>query len=286
MSRCVFFLICIFLLVCRVTAAPTSAEEKKLINKKIRELSELYKSSKNNPTAQREVVEQAIAAGGRVPLGLRTTVVGNYNKRTNAYWPKLRKAVIKTKETSLEKLLAADAEIRSTRADLVQIANTCDRLQVAGGETEDLLSESFLAREEKVIQGTAKRKKISVRLTKDEREICKLTNLVRKKHGLGKLTIDTGLVATARDHSRDMKTHNFFAHESPVEGKQTPFDRAILFGTTANAENLAAGINNTPAEVVQGWLESPGHRKNLLQPDMKRTGIGRVGNYWTALYGL
>ena len=165
------------------------------------------------------------------------------------------------------------------------MANTCDRLQVAGGELEASLSESFFEREKKVIQGTARRKKISIRLTKDEREILKFTNLVRKKHGLGKLTLDTRLVATARDHCIDMQKHNFFAHESPVEGKATPFDRAALFGTTANAENLAAG-NVTPEEVVQGWLDSPGHRVNLLQPDMKRTGVGRVGGYWTALYGL
>lgn len=285
MPRCLLFLICICFFACRVTAAPISAEDKKATNQQIRKLAERYKATGEDPTARREIIEQAIAAGGRVPLGLRTTVYGNYSKRTNAYWTQLRKLVIKTKETSLDNLLAADADFRGNRETLLQLANVCDRLQVAGGETEALLSESFRAHEEKVIQGTARRKKISIRLTKDEREIFKLTNLVRKKHGLGKLEIDTRLVATARDHCVDMRKLNFFAHESPVEGKQTPFDRASLFGTTANAENLAAG-DVTPAEVVQGWLESPGHRSNLLQPDMKRTGVGRVGGYWTALYGL
>ncbi|MEE2780635.1 MAG: CAP domain-containing protein [Planctomycetota bacterium] len=251
----------------------------------IREFAERYKTLKANPTAQAEVINQAIAVGGRVPLGLRTTVYGRYSKQADAYWTRLRKAVIKTKETELDNLLVADAELRADRDSLLRLANACDRLQIAGGKTEVSLNESFLSREKKVIQGTARRKKISIRLNKDEREILKLTNQVRKKNGLGKLQLDTRLVATARDHCVDMQKHNFFAHESPVEGKATPFDRAALFGTTANAENLAAG-NVTPAEVVQGWLDSPGHRVNLLQPDMKRTGVGRVGGYWTALYGL
>ena len=285
MPRLLLCLACFFILALRVTAAPTSTEDKKAANQQIRKLAERYKALKKDPTGQQEIVEQAIATGGRVCLGLRTTVYGSYARQADAYWTRLRKVVIKTKETRLDNLLATDTELRDDRESLLRMANTCDRLQVAGGELEASLSESFLEREKKVIQGTARRKKISIRLTKDEREILKLSNLVRKKHGLGKLELDTRLVATARDHCMDMQKHNFFAHESPVEGKATPFDRAALFGTTANAENLAAG-NVTPAEVVQGWLDSPGHRVNLLQPDMKRTGVGRVGGYWTALYGL
>ena len=285
MNRLFLCLACFLILALRVTAAPTSTEDRKATNQQIRKLAERYKALKKDPTARQEIVEQAIATGGRVSLGLRTTVYGSYARQADAYWTRLRKVVIKTKETRLDNLIATDAELRADRESLLRMANTCDRLQVAGGELEASLSESFLEREKKVIQGTARRKKISIRLTKDEREILKFTNLVRKKHGLGKLTLDTRLVATARDHCIDMQKHNFFAHESPVEGKATPFDRAALFGTTANAENLAAG-NVTPAEVVQGWLDSPGHRVNLLQPDMKRTGVGRVGGYWTALYGL
>ena len=285
MPRLLLCLSCFLILAFRVTAAPTSIEDKKAANQQIRKLAERYKALKKDPTARQEIVEQAIATGGRVSLGLRTTVYGGYTRQADAYWTRLRKEVIKTKETRLDNLLATNAELRVDRESLLRMANTCDRLQVAGGELEASLSESFLEREKKVIQGTARRKRISIRLTNDEREILKLSNLVRKKHGLGKLELDTRLVATARDHCIDMQKHNFFAHESPVEGKATPFDRAALFGTTANAENLAAG-NVTPAEVVQGWLDSPGHRVNLLQPDMKRTGVGRVGGYWTALYGL
>jgi len=285
MSRLPLFSLCLFLLACAATAAPTSDDERKAESKTIRKLAETFKAAQDDSAAQHEVITRALAAGGRVPLGLRNAVYGDYRKKTAAYWPQLRKLMIKTKETSLDTLLGTDAKTKSDRNTIVQLAEFCDQLKSADGETTGDLKESFLTREEKVMQSTVRRYKISIRMTKVEQEVFKLTNLVRKKHGLETLKLDPKLIATARDHCRDMQTHNFFAHESPVEGKATPFDRATQFGTTANAENLAAG-NVTPAEVVQGWLDSPGHRSNLLHPEMTRCGVGRVGGYWTALYGL
>ena len=284
--RCL--LLCLCCLVCHAHADDPAEGNKEATSEFIREIRNQYRAAKGDSVAQEKIVRQAIAAGGRVPKRLRSIVLGDYEARVNTYWSQVRKLVVKTKETSLDVLLkAADPQMLSDRKTLLQLANLCDRLQVAAtnGDVGESITEAFKIREEKVIEGIARRKKISIRLTKDEQQVLKLTNLVRKQHGLGKLELDTRLVATARDHCLDMQKHNFFAHESPVEGKQTPFDRATHFGTTANAENLAAG-NATPAEVVQGWLESPGHRSNLLQPDMKRTGVGRVGGYWTALYGL
>ncbi|MEE2780568.1 MAG: CAP domain-containing protein [Planctomycetota bacterium] len=285
MSRLPLFSLCLFLLACAATAAPTSTDERKAESKTIRELAESFKAAQDDPAAQQQIIARALAAGGRVPQGLRSTIYATYSKETTAYWTQLRKLVVKTKETSLDTLLGTDAKTKSDRNTIMQLADFCDQLKSDGGEKTNKLKESFLSREEKVIQGTAKRRKISVRMTKIEQEVFKLSNLVRKQHGLETLKIDPKLIATARDHCRDMQTHNFFAHESPVEGKATPFDRATHFGTTANAENLAAG-NVTPAEVVQGWLDSPGHRSNLLHPEMTRCGVGRVGGYWTALYGL
>lgn len=285
MLRFPFFSLCLLLFTCAATAAPTSTDERKAESKTIRELGESFKAAQDDPAVQQQIIARALAAGGRVPLGLRSTIYAAYSKTTTAYWTKLRKLVVKTKETSLDTLLEIDAKTKSDRNKILQLAECCDQLKSNGGDTTNALKESFLSREEKAIQGTAKRRKISIRMTKIEQEVFKLTNLVRKQHGLETLKLDPKLIATARDHCRDMQTHNFFAHESPVEGKATPFDRATHFGTTANAENLAAG-NVTPAEVVQGWLDSPGHRSNLLHPEMTRCGVGRVGGYWTALYGL
>lgn len=119
----------------------------------------------------------------------------------------------------------------------------------------------------------------------DEQEARAVTalNLTRTLLGLAPVAVDLRLCAAARDHSNDMKTLGFFSHESPVPGKATPWDRAKLFGTTASAENIAAGYPDGNA-VNEGWFHSPGHHKNMLG-NHKRVGVGRVGTHYTQLFG-
>jgi len=119
----------------------------------------------------------------------------------------------------------------------------------------------------------------------DEQEARAVTalNLTRTLLGLAPLELDLRLCAAARDHANDMKTLNFFSHESPVPGKTAPWDRAKLFGTTASAENIAAGYPDGNA-VNEGWFHSPGHHKNMLG-NHKRVGVGRVGMHYTQLFG-
>jgi uncharacterized protein YkwD len=80
-----------------------------------------------------------------------------------------------------------------------------------------------------------------------------------------------------------MCREGFFAHESPVSGRETPWKRAQAAGTTASAENIAAGTDSGGG-AVQMWWHSPGHHKNMLggQP---RTGLGRYERHWTQLFG-
>jgi uncharacterized protein YkwD len=108
-------------------------------------------------------------------------------------------------------------------------------------------------------------------------------NLTRNLLGLNALAIDMKLTAAARDHSKDMEEQNFFAHESPVEGKKTPWDRAERFGTTASGENIAMGTLDG-AVANEMWWHSPGHHRNMLG-DHKRAGLGRYNQHWTELFG-
>lgn len=119
----------------------------------------------------------------------------------------------------------------------------------------------------------------------DEQEARAVTalNLTRMLLGLSPVALDLRLCAAARDHSNDMKTLGFFSHESPVPGKTSPWDRAKLFGTTASAENIAAGYPDGNA-VNEGWFHSPGHHKNMLG-NHKRVGVGRVGTHYTQMFG-
>ena len=108
-------------------------------------------------------------------------------------------------------------------------------------------------------------------------------NQIRILAGLKPLRIDVKLCEAGRDHSKDMVEKKFFAHDSPVPGKKTPWDRAKRFGTTAHAENIAAGAS-TGAGSIQQWWYSPGHHTNMMG-NHSRVGLGRYGKTWTQMFG-
>lgn len=109
-------------------------------------------------------------------------------------------------------------------------------------------------------------------------------NLMRILLGLNALAFDKQLLAAGRDHSADMEKHNFFAHESPVTGKKTPWDRAKNFGTSASGENIYLG-SEQGHDAHSAWFHSPGHFKNQLGAGHKRVGVGRHNRHWTQLFG-
>lgn len=115
-----------------------------------------------------------------------------------------------------------------------------------------------------------------------EQEVVKLTNAERTKAGLAPLQTDDKLMAAAREKSQDMQTKNYFSHTSPTFG--SPFDRMKALGISYKSagENIAQG-QRSPQEVVQAWMDSPGHRANILNGSFTHIGVGYVktGNYWT-----
>jgi uncharacterized protein YkwD len=125
--------------------------------------------------------------------------------------------------------------------------------------------------------------KLAKQLDPEEARCVLSLNLTRILLGLEPVLIDLKLTAAARDHSHDMIEHNFFAHESPVLGKKTPWDRAARFETSASGENIAAGYGTGP-EANLAWFHSPGHHKNMLGKH-NRVGVGREAKHWTELFG-
>jgi hypothetical protein len=109
-------------------------------------------------------------------------------------------------------------------------------------------------------------------------------NITRLLLGLTALEIDPKLCAAARDHSHDMETLKFFAHESPVEGKKTPWDRARRMGTEASGENIYTGGPSGQA-AHEGWFHSPPHQTNMLGAGHRRIGLGRSGGLFTEMFG-
>ncbi len=118
-----------------------------------------------------------------------------------------------------------------------------------------------------------------------EKEVVRLVNEVRVQNGLEELTYNWELSRVARYKSQDMKDNRYFSHTSPVYG--TPFQMMKDFAITYRSagENIARG-HRTPQEVVNAWMNSSGHRANILNASFTQIGVGYVadGNYWTQMF--
>ena len=118
-------------------------------------------------------------------------------------------------------------------------------------------------------------------LTYEER-VVELVNQERAKVGLKPLTMNLKLSDVARAKSQDMHDKNYFSHTSPTYG--SPFDMMKQFGITYRTagENIAMGYR-TPEAVMEGWMNSPGHKANILNSSYTEIGVGYVsdGSYWT-----
>ena len=122
-------------------------------------------------------------------------------------------------------------------------------------------------------------------VTSYESEVVRLVNEVRSQNGLKPLTEDWELSRVARYKSQDMHDKGYFSHTSPTYG--TPFQMMKSFGLTYRTagENIAYGYA-TPQKVMEGWMNSSGHRANILNASYTRIGVGYVpsGNYWTQMF--
>ena len=122
-------------------------------------------------------------------------------------------------------------------------------------------------------------------VTAYEQEVIRLVNEIRVKNGLKPLTYDWELSRVARFKSQDMKDNRYFSHSSPVYG--SPFQMIRSFGISFRSagENIARGYA-TPQAVVNGWMNSSGHRANILNAGYTHIGVGYVsgGNYWTQMF--
>jgi uncharacterized YkwD family protein len=122
-------------------------------------------------------------------------------------------------------------------------------------------------------------------ISQEAQQVIDLTNEQRKQNGLAPLQADTQLSGVAQKKSVDMAQNGYFSHTSPTYG--SPFDMMRDSGVSYNTagENIAQG-QRTPKEVVDAWMDSPGHRKNILNPDFTHIGVGHAvtGHHWTQMF--
>ena len=122
-------------------------------------------------------------------------------------------------------------------------------------------------------------------VTDFEGEVIRLCNEIRKQNGLSALSENWELSRVARYKSQDMHDQNYFSHTSPTYG--SPFEMMKKFGISYRTagENIAKGYR-TPQAVVDGWMNSEGHRANILNASFRQIGVGYYadGNYWTQMF--
>jgi len=117
------------------------------------------------------------------------------------------------------------------------------------------------------------------------KEVVTLVNQERAKQGLAPLKYNSELSNVARTKSADMRDNNYFSHTSPTYG--SPFDMMKKFGIDymAAGENIAMG-QPTAASVMDAWMNSPGHKANILSKNFTEIGVGVAKDksgtiYWT-----
>lgn len=110
-------------------------------------------------------------------------------------------------------------------------------------------------------------------------QIVNLVNKERAAAGLSPVSALDSLNKVAAAKATDMRANHYFSHTSPTYG--SPFDMMSSFGITYRAagENIAMG-QRSPEEVMTAWMNSPGHRANILNKDFNYIGVGFDNNYW------
>ena len=122
-----------------------------------------------------------------------------------------------------------------------------------------------------------------------EREVLRLTNIERANQGLPALEWDSRLGAAARKHSQDMARTNNLSHTGSDGSRPHERSEREGFEYSFHGENIATG-QATPANVLRSWMNSPGHRSNILNREYTHLGVGLASsagnrNYWTQKFG-
>ncbi|MBD2869239.1 CAP domain-containing protein [Paenibacillus arenilitoris] len=112
-----------------------------------------------------------------------------------------------------------------------------------------------------------------------EEQVLQLVNQHRSSAGLSPLSMDGNLSNVALAKAKDMVENNYFDHNSPTYG--SPFDMMKQFGITYRSagENIAKG-QSSPEQVMNDWMNSPGHRANILNSSFTKLGVGFYNNAW------
>ena len=224
---------------------------------------------------------------------------GNLSKEdVNKLGDPALKRLKELKILTIAEILAADPALAPTREEILAIAEQrsyCidqlilleDEAQPFGVEDvsvyETQAAAAALGPPAEYLSILTANEKLQGKVPDAELEAVRDMNRYRTLIGLRPCALDPKLCDASRGHSKDMAERNFFAHESPVAGKETPWKRAVLAGTTASSENIYGGGDGLAA--TRAWWYSPGLHKNMLNAGARWVGMGALGGKWTHMFG-
>lgn len=194
--------------------------------------------------------------------------------------------LLKNYNIDLEQFNTCTQPVTKTQpVETVQATKTTQATQTAKAETVKVANQPAQTAQAETKAATTASPSANVSF---EEKVAQLVNIEREKNGLQPLTFDSSISNVARAKSKDMADNNYFAHQSPTYGSAG--DMLSNFGIKWSAwgENIASG-QDTPEEVVNAWMNSEGHRANILSPNFGKIGVGYVTNasgtpYWTQLF--
>ena len=267
--------------------APLAADESQPLAAEQRaqllQLTRQFNAARNDSETQSAIVDKAIELG---PLGIQRVlplVEKDAGTQLTSYGKMLQAYAKRSPDANVETVIASNEPLESKRKSLLEAGTLLVRMQRASGLESESAEQLLTAAETQFVR-EVRLGPILSQLSDEELAAVEHTNRQRAMHNLSPLELDLKLAFTARDHSSDMVKHGFFSHTSPIQGKTTFGDRAKRFGTTSSGENIFAG-SESGADAVKGWMNSEGHRANLLKPSHRRVGIGVHEETWTQLFG-
>ncbi|WP_416147709.1 peptidoglycan-binding protein [Salipaludibacillus sp. HK11] len=234
-----------------------------------------------------------------------TTLFGSYTEQKvkelqEYYGLRVNGILDEPTKTKIEEVFNSPFRVGKHHEDTIDIKNKLNSLGFGKiivsdyyGEFTEQQLKKFQASYGLVVNGIADEPTMDLlnqlsSLSEFELEVVLLTNIEREKEGLSSLLIDQHVSNVAREKSNDMIVNGYFNHESPQYG--TPFDMLTEFGVPYRyaGENIAAG-HSSPSRVVTAWMESPGHRFNIMNSSFTHIGVGYdVGgeytHYWTQMF--
>ncbi|MEP4079054.1 CAP domain-containing protein [Haloferula sp.] len=181
-----------------------------------------------------------------------------------------------------------DTESPSIGKEEAELLEEIVKLHIEGSHVQDLRQRFHRSREAAALLASTneKNKKASAWAGGSMIDFAGILNGERDLLGLPPLALEEKLSDAAEGHSKDMARLGFFAHESPVPEKKSPWDRARLAGFKGNAsgENIFMGSSSSQA-AYNAWFKSDGHRFIMMASGPNVLGVGIAGSHWTMMTG-